>query len=132
VRGYFHHLEVLDLKAKVLHKFTDKYTGEHYRQGDVLDITEARYKEILSVAPLVYAIAQDDAETPSADDATNVSTNAEETAETASDAPSDGFDIMSVRELKEYADRAYKVTFKGGMKKAEIIEELRRLERNGR
>ena len=47
------------------------------------------------------------------------------------DAHADGFDEMSIRELKEYADKAYKLTFKGNMKKAEIIEELRRMEQHG-
>lgn len=120
------------MKVKVLRKFTDKYTGKHYRQGDVLDITEERCKEILSVGQLVYVIAQDATEAPSEDGTTTPSTDAEKAAESTSDAPDDAFESMSVRELKEYADKAYKITFKGGMKKAEIIEELRRLERNGR
>lgn len=116
------------MKVKVTHMFRDKYTRELYRKGDVLDITEDRYAEILSVGNFVFPIAQDDAKSVSTDDMNTLSNDDEETPTNDSAKPSDGFDIMSVRELKEYADIAHKLTFKAGTKKAEIIETLRRME----
>ena len=114
--------------VKVIRKFRDKYTGDHYKKGDILEITEERYAEIMTVGELVLQIAQKPAAGAENDATINPSTEEQNVAET----PSDGFDVMSVKELKEYADKAYKLTFKSGTKKAEIIEELRRLERNGR
>lgn len=119
------------MKVKVTRKFRDKYTGERYSKGAVLDITEERYEEIISVGVFVQRIAQDaqnDTETNADTDVRNVSDEEEESAETHEETPTDGFDIMSVRELKEYADKAHKMTFKAGTKKAEIIEALRRME----
>ena len=120
------------MKVKVLHKFTDKYTGEQYRRGDVLDITEERYNEIMHVGQLVYRIDQVYIQSASAEDANTLSNNEAETLRNDSTTPEDGFEKMTVRQLKEYADKAYKLTFATGTKKAEIIEELRRMERNGR
>ena len=34
------------MKVKVLKKFRDKHTGEYYKEGKILLITEARFKEI--------------------------------------------------------------------------------------
>jgi hypothetical protein len=93
------------MKVKVTHKFKDKHTGILYAKGEVLEITGERYQEIASAGNFVQIIPDD--------------------------AASDGFDEMSIRELKEYADQTYKLTFKGGMKKSEIIEVLRRREKNG-
>ena len=117
------------MKVKVTRKFRDKYTGAHYKKGDILEITEERYAEIMSIGKFVYQIEQNDVESASADDANALSNEAAETPSNESEPPNDGFDIMSVRELKEYADVTYKLTFKGGTKKAEIIETLRRMER---
>ena len=117
------------MKVKVTRKFRDKYTGELHKKGDLLEITEERYNEIMSVGSFVYKIAQDDAESVSSDEANILSSEAAETPTNDYAAPDDGLDAMSVRELKEYADKTYKLTFKGGMKKAEIIETLRRMER---
>ena len=119
------------MKVKVIRKFRDKYTGELHRKGDFLEITEERYAEIMSVGNLVRQVAQNDAQNTSSDSANILSNEAEETPTNDSAKPSDGFDIMSVRELKEYADVAHKLTFKAGTKKAEIIETLRRME-NGK
>lgn len=120
------------MKVKVLHKFTDKYTGEHYRRGDVLDITEERYREIMSVANLVYMIDSGDALSVSSNDANTLSNESEETPRNDSAESNDGFDIMSVRELREYADKAYKLTFGRGVKKAEMIETLRKMEQGNK
>ena len=118
------------MKVKVTRKFTDKYTGALYNKGDFLEITEERYNEIMSVGEFVYKIAQNDAQSVSAGDVNTLSNDAEETHTDDSGASDDGFELMSVRELKEYADKTYKLTFKGGMKKAEIIETLRKMEQN--
>ncbi len=117
------------MKVKVTRKFIDKYSGLHHVKGDVLDITEERYNEIMSVGNLVVKIAQDDAGKPIGRSMMKNIDEAEETPTNDSDASSDGFDVMSVRELKEYADKAHKLTFGRGTKKAEMIETLRRMER---
>lgn len=93
------------MKVKVTHKFKDKHTGKTYIKGDILDISDERHQEISSVGNFVQIVPED--------------------------VSNDGFDEMSIRELKEYADNAYKLTFKGNMKKSEIIEELRRREAHG-
>ena len=93
------------MKVKVTHKFKDKHNGKTYIKGVLLDISDERYQEITSVGNFVQPVPED--------------------------VSNDGFDEMSIRELKEYADRTYKLTFKGGMKKSEIIEVLRRREKNG-
>lgn len=46
------------MKAKVLQKFKDKHTGEIHKVGDVITISEERFEEILTVAPLVEAIEE--------------------------------------------------------------------------
>jgi len=93
------------MKVKVTHKFKDKHSGKLHSKGEVLEISEERYQEIASVGNFVQIVPED---------ATN-----------------DAFDEMSIRELKEYADKTYKLTFKGGMKKSEIIDVLRRREQHG-
>lgn len=123
------------MKVKVTRKFRDKHTGDLYATGTVLELTEERYKEIVSVGKFVQRIAQNaqnDAGANENAETINVLDEREEIAETSTDASEDGFDIMSVRELKEYADTVHKLTFKAGTKKAEIIETLRRMERNGK
>ena len=120
------------MKVKVLHKFTDKYTGEHYRRGDVLNITEERYQEIMSVGNLVFRIEQNDALSVSSDDANTLANDALESPKNDSETPDDAFDAMSVRELREYADKAYKLTFGRNTKKAEIIETLRKMEQGNK
>lgn len=119
------------MKVKVTRKFTDKHTKKLYNKGDVLDITEERYAEILSVGNIVFPIAQDDTSSDNSESMKDLSNNDAEAPTNDSAKPSDGFDIMSVRELKEYADKAHKLTFKGGAKKADMIETLRRME-NGK
>lgn len=119
------------MKVKVTHMFRDKYTRELYRKGDVLDITEERYAEILCIGNFVFPIAQDNALSVDDENANTLSTDEKETLSGDSAKPSDGFDIMSVRELKEYADVTHKLTFKAGTKRAEIVEALRRME-NGK
>lgn len=119
------------MKVKVTHKFNDRHTNVLHRRGDVLEISQERYEEIMRVGAFVVKIAQDDAQTVSDVPASNESDAPENRAEASADAPTDGLDEMSMRELREYADKAYKLTFKVGMKKTEIIEEIRRREKNG-
>lgn len=116
------------MKVVVLSKFNDKYTGELYRKGDVLTITRERYDEIRRVGKLVFEIPDIDAVSAEFADVINNSSADEKPVETAVTPPRDGFDIMTVRELKEYADTVHKLTFATGTKKAEIIETLRRME----
>ena len=49
------------MKAKVLRKFTDKYTGELHFKGDVIEVSEERYNEIMKVGQLLFKIDQDNA-----------------------------------------------------------------------
>lgn len=51
------------MKAKVLIKFKDKYTGEIYEQGATITVNEKRFKEILTVGDLVEEIKSVEAET---------------------------------------------------------------------
>ena len=98
------------MKVIVTHKFKDRHTGNTHYNGEVLEISDERYAEITGVGNFVMQIF--DVEDDEAESA-------------------DAFDEMSIRELKEYAEKAYKLTFKGSMKKSEIIEELRRREMHG-
>lgn len=107
------------MRVKVTHKFKDRHTGITHFKGEVLEISDERYQEITGVGNFVVRIADNEQN----DDA-NENESSEETH-------TDAFDEMSVRELREYADKAYKMTFKVGMKKAEIIEQLRRREKHG-
>lgn len=117
------------MKVKVMRKFRDRYTGAIYNKGDLLEITEERYNEIMSVGKIVYKIAQNDVLNIGEESTNVLSNDGAETPRSDSATPCDGFDVMSVRELKEYADVTHKLTFKAGTKKAEIIETLRRMER---
>lgn len=47
------------MKALVKETFNDKHTGELHKVGDILEITDERFAEILTVAPLVEAIPED-------------------------------------------------------------------------
>lgn len=120
------------MKAKVMRPFTDKYTGELHHRGDMLEITEERYAEIMRVGQLLYKIAQDDALSVSDEHTNTLSNEAKETPTGDSEKPDDGFESMTVRELKEYADKTYKLAFGSGTKKAEIINMLRRMEQSGK
>ena len=116
------------MKVKVIRDFTDKYTRAKYRNGMVLDIAEERYNEIMKVGAFVRMIAQNDALSVSASDTNTLSNDAAETPTIDSARSGDGFDVMSMTELREYAKFKHEMTFKVGIKKAEIIETLRRME----
>lgn len=119
------------MKVKVMRKFRDKYTNEIYQRGQVREITEARYKEIMLKGNFVFKFA-DDAQNAANDDANVLSNDGAETLSGDPAKPDDGFEAMNMRELKKYADETYKLTFKAGTKKAEIIEALRRMEQGGK
>lgn len=116
------------MKAKVTRRFSDKYTGAIYNKGDILDLTEERFSEIMGVGNFLFRIAQNDVQNNSSENMNSLSDDTAETLTGDSAKSGDGFDIMSVRELKEYADKTYKLTFKAGTKKAEMIEMLRNME----
>lgn len=44
------------MKAKVLKRFRDKYSGKVYKAGEVITVSKARFEEILTVAPLVEKV----------------------------------------------------------------------------
>ena len=44
------------MKAKVLRRFKDKYSGKVYKVGEVITISKERFEEILTVAPLVEKV----------------------------------------------------------------------------
>ena len=44
------------MKAKVLRKFKDKYSGKLYKENEVITISKDRFEEILKVAPLVEKV----------------------------------------------------------------------------
>lgn len=116
------------MQAKVILKFKDKYTGETYNKGDILNLTEERFSEIMSAGKYLFRIVENDVENNRSETPNSLSDSTEETLTGDSALSDDSFEKMSVRELKEYADKTYKLTFKTGMKKAEIIEKLRRME----
>lgn len=44
------------MKAKVLRRFKDKYSGKIYKENEVITISKDRFEEILAVAPLVEKV----------------------------------------------------------------------------
>lgn len=46
------------MKARVLQKFEDKYTKEIHKVNDVIEITEERFEEILTVGNFVERIEE--------------------------------------------------------------------------
>lgn len=44
------------MKAKVLKRFKDKYSGRIYRVDEVITISKERFEEILTVGPLVEKV----------------------------------------------------------------------------
>lgn len=44
------------MKAKVVKKFIDKYTGELHKPGEVIKISKKRYEEILAVGNFVEEV----------------------------------------------------------------------------
>lgn len=44
------------MKAKVLKRFKDKYSGKVYKVDEIITISKERFEEILTVAPLVEKV----------------------------------------------------------------------------
>lgn len=44
------------MKAKVLSRFKDKYSGKIYKEGEIITVSKERFEEILTVAPLVEKV----------------------------------------------------------------------------
>ncbi len=47
------------MKAKVIKKFRDKYTGDMYAVDDVITVTKKRYNEILETGKLVEEVKEE-------------------------------------------------------------------------
>lgn len=52
------------MKVKVLVRFKDKHTKKIHKVNDVLEVTDERYKEILTKGKLVEEISEEPTETP--------------------------------------------------------------------
>lgn len=115
------------MKVKVINKFRDKYTGAIMRPGEEMTITQERYEEIMSVGAFVRMTGEKGDSAVSGDDVCKSLDNARDTLKSGSATSGDKLDGMTVRELREYANSRFKVTFSAGMKKSEIIDEIRRM-----
>lgn len=115
------------MRVKVTHRFYDRHTRKIHRVGEEMTITQERYEEIMSVGAFVRVIDENDAPAASDDDVNKSSDEVENTPENAPAASGDKLDGMTVKELREYASSRFKVTFPAGMKKSEIIDEIRRM-----
>lgn len=105
------------MRVKVLTRFRDKHTRELHKKGVCLEITPERYAEIMSVGAFLRVVE---------DDVQNVPTDAEKPLEEAPAPHGDDLEGMTVNELCEYAATECKLTLPRGLKKAEIIEAIRR------
>ncbi|MBQ3199088.1 MAG: hypothetical protein IJB67_01790 [Firmicutes bacterium] len=68
----------------VIKKFRDKYTGEEYRPGRLLTVTEERAEEILSTLPSGFVVSVnngEDEQEKTAEEAVNQPQDTEQTAE---------------------------------------------------
>lgn len=52
------------MKAKVIHEFIDKHTTEIHKVNDILEISEERFEEILTVGKLIEKVAEVTEEKP--------------------------------------------------------------------
>lgn len=115
------------MKVKVTMKFRDRHTKKMHRVGEEMEITQERYEEIMNVGAFVRVINENDAPAASEDDVNISSDEAENALNDAPAASGDKLDEMTVKELREYANSRFKVTFPAGTKKSEIIDEIRRM-----
>lgn len=89
------------MKVKVVNRFVDKETRQLHEYGEVIEVTEARFKEISEAGRYVEAIADEPEEkTP---------------------------DKMTVAELKEYA-KENEIDLGEAKTKAEILEAIKTAE----
>lgn len=114
------------MRVKVITKFRDKRTKAMMRPGMEMEITRERFEEIVSVGDFVREIAV----SASSCDGVDISSDEIENApEAASASSGDALDEMTVKQLRVYASERHKLTFPAGMKKSEIIDEIRRMEK---
>lgn len=100
------------MKVRTLSPFTDKYTNEIRRTGDVFDCTEERIAEIESVGHFVEVIP--DRETQELLEA---------------DPDYQRLSAMSATDLRVYADQHFKLTFHENVRKDEMIAAIMELEK---
>lgn len=105
------------MRVKVITRFRDRHTRELHKKGVYLDITPERYEEIMGVGAFVSVVE---------DDTRDLSTDTEKPLEEAPAPSGDDLEGMTVKELREYAENECKLTLPRGLKKAEIIEAIRR------
>ena len=46
------------MKVKVLKEFRDKYSGKHYKAGDIIEVSAERFGEIQTVGNLVEKVEE--------------------------------------------------------------------------
>ena len=90
------------MKVKVVNRFVDKETKQLHEYGEVIEVTEARFKEISAAGKYVEELPD----------------------ETQGEEP---LDKMTVAELKEYA-KANEIDLDGAKTKAEILEAIKTAE----
>lgn len=93
------------MKVKVVNRFVDKETRQLHEYGEVIEVTEARFKEISAAGKYVEAVAEEPEEKPE-------------------EKP---LDKMKVDELKEYA-KAHEIELGEAKTKAEILEAIKAAE----
>ena len=90
------------MKVKVVNRFVDKVTKQLHEYGEVIEVTEARFKEISDAGKYVEAIPE----------------------EIQEEKP---LDKMTVEELKDYAaDKG--IDLGDATKKADILETIKKAE----
>lgn len=88
------------MRVFVIKRFKDKHTGEMRHEGDSFEVSAERFKEICSAGEYVGVIADEAVAVPELED-------------------------MTVAELKDFGKTMFDLEFARGMKKAEIIAEIR-------
>ena len=105
------------MRVKVLVRFRDRHTRELHMKGVCLEITPERYEEIMRVGKFLSVVKED---------VQNVPTDTEKPLKEAPVQSGDNLEGMTVNQLRVYAEYECKLTLPRGLKKAEIIEVIRR------
>lgn len=117
------------MKAKVVMRFRDRHTGRVHRIGEEIEVSKERYAEIMDVGAFLRIVSEEAVLAASEDDVNELTHDGAETPEEAPAASGDALDGMTIKQLREYASAQHKVTLPAGMKKADIIDEIRRMEK---
>ena len=88
------------MRVVVIKQFKDKHTNEMLREGDIFEVSAERFEEICEAGEYVGVIADESVAVPELED-------------------------MTVAELKEFGKTMFDMEFARGMKKADIIAEIR-------